>query len=112
MELFAADGHDAGGCERVTGKSGMRPAAVEIAREANTEATGELVPRSQNFDTALAQLDWAPLVTAGIAIAAVVVAAARRSFRLTGGLSETRLLPAGVGVNRLGVGSQLQGGEH
>ena len=29
MELFAADGHDAGGCERVTGKSGMRP--VETA---------------------------------------------------------------------------------
>ena len=27
MELFAADGHDAGGCERVTGKSGMRPLA-------------------------------------------------------------------------------------
>ena len=27
MELFAADGHDAGGCERVTGKSGMRPGA-------------------------------------------------------------------------------------
>ena len=25
MELFVADGHDAGGCERVTGKSGMRP---------------------------------------------------------------------------------------
>ena len=25
MELFAADGHDAGGCERVTGKWGMRP---------------------------------------------------------------------------------------
>ena len=25
MELFTADGHDAGGCERVTGKSGMRP---------------------------------------------------------------------------------------
>ena len=25
MELFAADGHDASGCERVTGKSGMRP---------------------------------------------------------------------------------------
>ena len=23
--VFAADGHDAGGCERVTGKSGMRP---------------------------------------------------------------------------------------
>ena len=28
MELFAADGHDAGGCERVTGKSGMRPIDV------------------------------------------------------------------------------------
>ena len=32
MELFAADGHDAGGCERVTGKSGMRP-VVEQANE-------------------------------------------------------------------------------
>ena len=30
MELFAADGHDAGGCERVTGKSGMRPATREL----------------------------------------------------------------------------------
>ena len=29
MELFAADGHDAGGCERVTGKSGMRPWRTE-----------------------------------------------------------------------------------
>ena len=28
MELFAADGHDAGGCERVTGKSGMRPSRL------------------------------------------------------------------------------------
>ena len=28
MELFAADGHDAGGCERVTGKSGMRPSSA------------------------------------------------------------------------------------
>ena len=32
MELFAADGHDAGGCERVTGKSGMRPRARELVR--------------------------------------------------------------------------------
>ena len=31
MELFAADGHDAGGCERVTGKSGMRPAGLELS---------------------------------------------------------------------------------
>ena len=30
MELFAADGHDAGGCERVTGKSGMRPYATDV----------------------------------------------------------------------------------
>ena len=30
MELFAADGHDAGGCERVTGKSGMRPITTEL----------------------------------------------------------------------------------
>ena len=30
MELFAADGHDAGGCERVTGKSGMRPVASAL----------------------------------------------------------------------------------
>ena len=28
MELFAADGHDAGGCERVTGKSGMCPVLI------------------------------------------------------------------------------------
>ena len=32
MELFAADGHDAGGCERVTGKSGMRPALRRLDR--------------------------------------------------------------------------------
>ena len=32
MELFAADGHDAGGCERVTGKSGMRPPALARRR--------------------------------------------------------------------------------
>ena len=30
MELFAADGHDADGCERVTGKSGMRPFRVAM----------------------------------------------------------------------------------
>ena len=32
MELFAADGHDAGGCERVTGKSGMRPVGFALVR--------------------------------------------------------------------------------
>ena len=33
MELFAADGHDAGGCERVTGKSGMRPDELQFHLE-------------------------------------------------------------------------------
>ena len=33
MELFAADGHDAGGCERVTGKSGMRPRDIVASGE-------------------------------------------------------------------------------
>ena len=36
MELFAADGHDAGGCERVTGKSGMRPR--KVAKHMDTRA--------------------------------------------------------------------------
>ena len=53
-------------------------AVVEVAREVR-EATGELVTRA-HFDTALAQFEsrlaWR-LVTAGIAIAAVVVAALR-----------------------------------
>ena len=52
MELFAADGHDAGGCERVTGKSGMRPRApgravhligVEISAESREVAAFEAV---------------------------------------------------------------------
>ena len=36
MELFAADGHDAGGCERVTGKSGMRPVGSLRQRQGQT----------------------------------------------------------------------------
>ncbi len=55
------------------------PSSDEVAGEASTEATGELVTRA-HFDTALAQLKsrlaW-HLVTAGIAIAAVVVPALR-----------------------------------
>ena len=54
-------------------------AVVEVARAASAEATGDLVTRS-HFDTAFAQLEsrlaWL-LVTAGTAIAAVVVAALR-----------------------------------
>ena len=37
MELFAADGHDAGGCERVTGKSGMRPHLCRLLRPAGLD---------------------------------------------------------------------------
>ena len=60
-------------------RGGARGRVVEVAGEASTEATGELVTRS-HFDTALAQIEsrltWR-LVTAGTAIAAVVVAALR-----------------------------------
>ena len=49
MELFAADGHDAGACERVTGKSGMRPLRtrddVSAYREANRLPRQQLHPR-------------------------------------------------------------------
>ena len=53
-------------------------AVVDVAREASTDAPGELVTRA-HFDTALAQLDesrlaWR-LVTTGVAIVAVVLAA-------------------------------------
>ena len=45
MELFAADGHDAGGCERVTGKSGMRPLPQLVEELAGLRpATFDLVP--------------------------------------------------------------------
>ena len=55
-------------------------AVVDVAREASTDATGEPVTGVHFLDTALAQLEsrlaWRP-VTAGVAIAAVVVAALR-----------------------------------
>ena len=49
MELFAADGHDAGGCERVTGKSGMRPGEAHHAlkRAINFHQRGELRDRTE-----------------------------------------------------------------
>ena len=48
MELFAADGHDAGGCERVTGKSGMRPQTMrERTIEAMRAHKGETEPGSE-----------------------------------------------------------------
>ena len=53
MELFAADGHDAGGCERVTGKSGMRPPQVsasailrQIASQKLTAPSGGIISPS------------------------------------------------------------------
>ena len=45
MELFAADGHDAGGCERVTGKSGMRPVLDEILDERVVSSRNRRTPR-------------------------------------------------------------------
>ncbi len=53
MELFAADGHDAGGCERVTGKSGMRPVRtatglrVRAELDAGEYPTGVTVTKEQ-----------------------------------------------------------------
>ena len=40
MELFAADGHDAGGCERVTGTSRMRPFETATSRRDSACAVG------------------------------------------------------------------------
>ena len=42
MELFAADGHDASGCERVTGKSGMRPLKSAVGEEVVVNESGFL----------------------------------------------------------------------
>ena len=51
MELFAADGHDAGGCERVTGKSGMRPQGCSLCcRAENGWRLGEY-DQAQAFTT-------------------------------------------------------------
>ena len=47
MELFAADGHDAGGCERVTGKSGMRPTlAGDIKKHGQQESVTLQITKS------------------------------------------------------------------
>ena len=70
MELFAADGHDAGGCERVTGKSGMRPYA----------------PRSQTG----ARFAWSPAARRRV----VQLAPARDDIALT---HRPRKRPAGRG---------------
>ena len=61
-------------------------AVVDVAREASSEATGDLVTRA-DFDAGMTRLEVAlaklesrlawRLVTAGVAIAAVVVAALR-----------------------------------
>ena len=56
MELFAADGHDAGGCERVTGKSGMRPEELrdaerrlDVVNAATGTAREQLVEAATNL---------------------------------------------------------------
>ena len=45
LSLFAADGHDAGGCERVTGKSGMRPARGNRVAPPQRAAGKDQAPR-------------------------------------------------------------------
>ncbi len=60
MELFAADGHDAGGCERVTGKSGMRPRVLRAAvhhggvHECRRRAVSSRVASLQDAETSSA----------------------------------------------------------
>ena len=54
MELFAADGHDAGGCERVTGKSGMRP----YHSDETLVALGAVGVRSQVSEPELGRRCW------------------------------------------------------
>ena len=49
MELFAADGHDAGGCERVTGKSGMRPLETGVHDDENYDYGNECLLRLLGF---------------------------------------------------------------
>ena len=65
MELFAADGHDAGGCERVTGKSGMRPFIEgrigarlnRIGERGKLDRTGDGNPEQPaDFDDAVAEM--------------------------------------------------------
>ena len=65
MELFAADGHDAGGCERVTGKSGMRPSEKSWYKTGNpdirvaNEDSDEVQPLS-DYSPVIKQLKEAP----------------------------------------------------
>ena len=52
MELFAADGHDAGGCERVTGKSGMRPPLVSSTLVRRSGCVPVPTTREESFERA------------------------------------------------------------
>ena len=60
MELFAADGHDAGGCERVTGKSGMRPtkraAQRALKKRAGRVAAGGVSPATGYTQTGMGEM--------------------------------------------------------
>ena len=59
MELFAADGHDASGCERVTGKSGMRPLLTSSSALAQQSLVDPADP--------VAEIELAALASAKIA---------------------------------------------
>ena len=74
MELFAADGHDAGGCERVTGKSGMRPRyleAFETIRIDNLHGDriiSEYTPDGRTSETVFALRGQSPGIKVGTSI--------------------------------------------
>ena len=64
MELFAADGHDAGGCERVTGKSGMRPVLPAMADQvgiSKSEVSRETIEAGTRVLQELAERDLSEL---------------------------------------------------
>ena len=65
MELFAADGHDAGGCERVTGKSGMRPVPLLQVPHGWVNVHGhvhqrESPSRNRHINVSIEQLNYRP----------------------------------------------------
>ena len=94
MELFAADGHDAGGCERVTGKSGMRPIAWidQPVRSVVYEPTG---PWHRAFEEALLQ--------AGLPLARANPLQARRFAQAMGQRAKTDAVDARV-LAQMGTG--------
>ena len=94
MELFAADGHDAGGCERVTGKSGMRP---DLLNFINTLYEGDLHAKRL---LSLANAALGLLTSASLAIHAVGRGLAQAMGTLTKhGVKQVDRLLSNRGIN-------------